>query len=101
MKSSLLTIINDPSGVLILKLTFNLTVTARNAYIIHEDGVDRPEILRGINELQHRLLGRVLAMNSDRYLAASVEFADKLYAISELYSCIAEFETAIQFTLAK
>ncbi len=99
MKPSLLNIINDTTGLLILRLVFNLTITSRNAYEVNGDGVDRPEILRGINEIQHQLLGRILAINSSGYLIPEAEFVKKLFAISSLYGCDEEFEYAIQYTL--
>jgi hypothetical protein len=40
----------------------NLTIVARDTYVAGELGIHAPQRLRAINEIQHRLLGHLLAL---------------------------------------
>jgi hypothetical protein len=47
-----------------------LTIVARDGYEIGADGVSHPNLLRQLNEIQHRVLGGILARlnaHSERY----------------------------------
>ena len=41
---------------------YNLTIVARDTYVVGELGIHAPERLRAINEIQHRVLGHILAL---------------------------------------
>ncbi len=36
-------------------LTYELTLAGRDSYVVQGDGLAMPELLRGINEIQHRV----------------------------------------------
>jgi len=40
----------------------NLTIVARDTYVVGELGIHAPERLRAINEIQHRVLAHILAL---------------------------------------
>lgn len=37
-------------------LGHELTIAGRDSYVVQGDGLSKPELLRGINEIQHRVL---------------------------------------------
>jgi hypothetical protein len=54
----------------LLRLAHELTILARDTYDPESDGVTNPSRLRSINEIQHRVIGFVLALmtnNPNRY----------------------------------
>jgi hypothetical protein len=44
---------------------FNLTIVARDTYVVGELGIHAPERLRAINEIQHRVLAHILALATE------------------------------------
>lgn len=48
---------DEPTQALFLAtLAFELTIVGRNSYTVQSDGLDHPEQLRTVNEIQHRVL---------------------------------------------
>ena len=46
-------------AVLLARFAFELTISARDTYVPGSDAVEFPERLRAVNEIQHRVIGRL------------------------------------------
>ena len=46
----------------LMAFSVNLTMVARDNYVVGELGIHAPERLRAVHELQHRALGHILAL---------------------------------------
>jgi hypothetical protein len=63
----------------------NLTIAARDTYEFQAPGVQAPQRLRDINEIQHRVLAHILALSTrdtrrypdDRLLSIALEHGDQ------------------------
>jgi hypothetical protein len=56
-------------------LSHELTIAGRDSYVIQGDGLSKPELLRGINEIQHRVsacLSQLLSGNPDASFQRSI-----------------------------
>jgi hypothetical protein len=68
----------------VCRLVHAMTVYARSTYVAGTEGVMDPQLLRWLNEVQHRLIGQavnLISQDVQRYSDAS--FCDLLCAISE------------------
>ena len=80
---------------LLLALAFQLTIAGRGAYLLNSLEVKTPRTLRGINELEHKVLSqaRHLLDQSERYPIDV--FAKLLFEIAEQHGCRSELEIAV------
>ncbi len=80
---------------LLLAVAFELTIAGRGSYLPNSLEVKIPRILRGINELEHKLLSQALHHldQSERY--PDEVFAKILFETAGQYECKAELEIAI------
>jgi hypothetical protein len=77
----------------------NLTIAARDTYEFQAPGVRAPERLRGINEIQHRVLAHILALTipdawrypDDALLSIALEHGDDHLGAQALWA----FENAL------
>src|ERR1700745_1856272 len=56
-------------------LSHQLTIAGRDSYVVQGDGLSKPELLRGINEIQHRVsacLSKLLSGDSDASFERSI-----------------------------
>lgn len=60
---------NNSKSILLSSLAYELTICARETYEVGTDRVLQPELLRGYNELLHRVTGatRDHLLNSEGY----------------------------------
>ena len=73
---------------------YNLTITARETYVVGELGVHAPERLRAINEIQHRILAHIglLATQDERrypddvLLSIALEYGDEYQRARTLWA---------------
>lgn len=56
----------EQSKFLLARLSFELTIIARDTYALDADLVGAPALLRAFNEIQHRILSCLLGLMSDR-----------------------------------
>lgn len=82
----------------LLRLSFNLTVVARNTYVAGKDDVDRPKALRGIVEICHKTIGRIESLSNGEYIIPSADFFGSIYGVADIYGCLFELENAIAFS---
>ncbi len=82
----------------LVRFAFNLTVVARNTYVTGSDMVDKPKALRGINEIEHRVLGRALHVWDDTWRNDPDTFGDMIFELANIYGCVFELENAIAFS---
>ena len=82
----------------LIKLTFNLTVVARNTYTAGKDEVDRPKALRGIVEIIHKSIARAQSLSSGLFNVAATDFGEVIFGIACTYGCLFELENAIAFS---
>ncbi len=85
----------------LIRLGFNLTVTARNAYQAKTNEVDKPNILRGINEIEHRVLSQVLHLMKGAEGPSYKSLIIQIYELTKIYKCQMELENAVRFSLEK
>ena len=85
----------------LLKLSFYMTISARDTYVIQSDAVAMPTRLRGINEIQHKILGQALNLLSNRNKYPSDVFVGVLYDIAQTFGCIGDLESASNATVHK
>jgi hypothetical protein len=82
----------------LLRLSFNLTVVARNTYAAGANDVDRPKALRGIVEICHKVLGRIQSISNGGFSVPITDFWSSIYAVAEIYDCLFELENAVAFS---
>ncbi|MTV37560.1 hypothetical protein [Duganella radicis] len=79
-------------------LAFHLTVVARNTYVPAENAVERPVALRGVVEISHRVLSRVLTLQRGEDIVSADSFLTMLFGLAQIYDCVFELENALAFS---
>lgn len=78
-------------------LAFNLGIVARRAYSQGELTVEAPLVLRGLNELSHRVLSRALNLSCNSEVQDFIEFERALIDLAVYYNCTNDLEMAVDF----
>jgi len=81
----------------IVILGFNLTVVARNTYKICSDEVNLPVSLRGLNEIEHRVLSQAMHLLNGTQGCPYKSFINQIIDLSDRYNCTLELENAVTF----
>ena len=83
----------------LVRFAYNLTVVARNTYVAGGNTLEKPTAMRGLNEIAHRVLAYALHAFNAKQVQLPDEFAQKIFALAELYDCVFELESAVAFSL--
>lgn len=83
--------------ILLTSLAFNLTIVARNTYVVDSDSIANPKGLRGINEICHKVLSRALSVWAGAWRHTPEAFCDLIFEMANTYGCFNELEAAIAF----
>jgi len=83
----------------LMRFAFNLTVVARNCYQVGGDDVEKPKALRGINEMEHRVLSYARHMLNGTQGCPYSSLASQVVELAKLYGCTFELENALSFSL--
>ena len=76
-------------------LGFELTISGRGSYLLNSLEVERPQTLRGINELEHKLLSQALHLLEQSKGYPNDVFTRILFEIADQYGCLSELVIAI------
>ena len=87
----------DDLAKFLVRLAFNITITARATYGTEVDAVDRPSALKGLNEVSHRVVARAMHVMNDSCGQPAEAFADVISEIAKHYGCVPELENAVAF----
>lgn len=87
--------------VFMVSLGFNLTITARNTYKVSSDEVESPFRLRGINEIEHRVLSRAAHLLDGTANGSLESFVMQIINLANHYGCQLELNNAVEFTLER
>jgi hypothetical protein len=76
-------------------LAYRLTLKGRETYRTGNTGLSAPERLKGINEVQHRILSKLSSSLRDAPTGYSDEqFWDSTFSVAEMYSCAEDLSRA-------
>lgn len=78
----------------LLALAFKLTISARDTYEVQSTNVVEPTRLRGINELQHRIVGQASRILGNRHLYPNDVLIIGLYETAQTYGCMSDLDFA-------
>jgi hypothetical protein len=79
----------------LLSIGLQLTIAARGTYVVQSLDVERPWALRGINEIQHRVLGQAIHVLQDTARYPNDTFVKVVNEIAVAQGCEPELAWAI------
>ena len=80
-------------------LSHNLTVSVRGVYADKLDAELSLRKLYGLNEIQHRVSGRLMYLSGGDELWEADSFVKLLVEHAEAYDCVGELLVALKYTL--
>ena len=78
----------------LLTLAFKLTISARETYEFQSTNVVEPTRLRGINELQHRIVGQASRILGNGHLFPNDVLIIGLFEAAKAYGCMSDLDFA-------
>lgn len=78
-----------------LTFSFYLTITGRESYATSSLTVDRPDVLRGINESQHKIMSYVLRKSNSTSSMEASEVLRQILESAQQYSAQAQVVYAL------
>jgi|1185.fasta_scaffold496445_2 hypothetical protein len=80
---------------LLMSVAFELTIAARGTYAVQSLNVERPSALRGINEIQHKVIAQAKKVSNDSPRYPSDVFVQILQTTAKQYGCETELAMAL------
>jgi hypothetical protein len=81
------------------RLAFHLTVAGRDTYAQGATGIARPQAARGVNELQHKVLGQMLHCWNDTERYPNDVFSKTIFELASAFDCESNLVAALDFAV--
>ncbi|WP_426107482.1 hypothetical protein [Massilia sp. TSP1-1-2] len=85
----------------LINLAFDLTISARETYVAGQETVESPVALRGLNEINHRVLSRAMSVLDDSWKHTPAAFCEMIFGIAKSYGCVENLEVALNMSFEK